>query len=334
MMVGSPGFMAPEQYTDAVLDRRVDVFAAGVLLYYILAGKLPFSGSNEAVMYKVMHELPEPLRPDADGRDFADFWPVVLTALAKQPAQRYGSARAMQEALAGLVRDEPIGRLLAVTCVLPARPDQLAMAGPASPPSQPRTGVPNGPQPTQPVTGSAPPWPTGWNEATLSGLEHDLARHVGPIAKVVVRKAARHFATLEAVRQDVANVITNLVERQHFLQETRALTALAARPAATDLARRSDHAPSRFADSRMPDSRLPDSRPTGTHLGHAAHLDTEALERIGTILTRTIGPIAKVLVRRCAARSSQRDEFVELVLAQLDPRIDREALRRQLLAAL
>jgi serine/threonine-protein kinase len=89
-------------------------------------------------------------------------------------------------------------------------------------------------------------------------------------------------------------------------------------------------------DSRLPDSRLPESRPTGTgtHLGHAVQLDTEALERIGAVLTRTIGPIAKVLVRRCAAKSSQRDEFVELVLAQLDPRIDREALRRQLLATL
>ncbi|MFM2057672.1 MAG: hypothetical protein RLY71_2057 [Pseudomonadota bacterium] len=331
MMVGSPGFMAPEQYTDAVLDRRVDVFAAGVLLYDLLAGKLPFSGSNEAVMYKVMNELPEPLQPDAEGRDFADFWPIVLTALAKQPAQRYGSARAMLDALAGLVRNEPIGPLLAITCVLPARTDQPAPAGP-TPPSRHQTGAPSGRPATQPATGSAPPWPTGWNEATLSGLEHDLARHVGPIAKMVVRKSARHFATLEGVRQDVANVITDPVERQHFLQQTRALTAMAARPGTTDSARRAESAPSRFADSRLPDSRLPN--PAGTHPGQATQLDTAALERIGAVLTRTLGPIAKVLVRRCAARSSQRDEFIELLLAQLDPRIDREALRRQLLTAL
>lgn len=367
MMVGSPGFMAPEQYTDDKPDRRVDVFSAGVLLYYLLTGKVPFSGSNEAVMYKVMHEMPAPLQPSDDGRDLADFWPVVLTALAKRPQQRYASARAMQQALAGLARDEPIGRLLAITRVQP-RPgaEPAASAAPASQAaaSQRTAGV---------MTPSGlTPWPTGWDEAALAGLERELARHVGPIARVVVRKAARQFNTLEAVRQEVAGLITDPVERHRFLQQSRAQTGVAPRPGATDLQRRpatnvqprSDIQPrSGYANSQLPsrfptewppppparNSRFlttsgnppsnvsgsaPSNTPTGFRPSRDTALDAAALERAGTALARTIGPIAKVLVRRCAARSNQRDEFIELVLAQLDPRLDIEALRLQLLKVL
>ncbi|MBK9238578.1 MAG: protein kinase [Rhodoferax sp.] len=43
--IGTPGYMAPEQYVGESFDHRVDIFAAGVLLYRMLAGQPPFSGS-------------------------------------------------------------------------------------------------------------------------------------------------------------------------------------------------------------------------------------------------------------------------------------------------
>lgn len=353
MMVGSPGFMAPEQYTDDKPDRRVDVFAAGVLLYYLLTGKVPFSGSNEAVMYKVMHEMPPPLQPSDDGRDLADFWPVVLMALAKRPQQRYASARAMQDALAGLARDAPISRLLTITRVLP-RPSAEQVAAPSGAQAAGSLGSGSSSAPASGLT----PWPTGWDEAALAGLVHDLARHVGPIARVMVHKAACQFTTLAALRQEVAGLIADPVARQGFLQPVRAMTGVAPRPA-TDLQRRpaslarsgsasqppsssNSQLPSRFPTAWPPppparSSRhqtAPDRPPSGSHPSRMVLLDTAALERASLALAATIGPIAKVLVRRCAARSCQREEFVELVLAQLDPRLDIEALRLQLMKVL
>jgi serine/threonine-protein kinase len=374
MMVGSPGFMAPEQYTDDKPDRRVDVFSAGVLLYYLLTGKVPFSGTNEAVMYKVMHEMPAPLQPSDDGRDLADFWPVVLTALAKRPQQRYASARAMQDALAGLARDEPISRLLAITRVQPrpgTEPSAFAPRPAQGPPARSQFAALLTPAPSSSTSmppSSVTPWPTGWDEATLAGLERDLARHVGPIARVVVRKAARQFSSLGEVRQEVAYLITDPVERHKFVQQSRAQTGVAPRPNATDLQRRpatnlqprSDIQPrSGYANSQLPShfptawppppparngryqttptntpGNTPSNTPTGFHSGRDVLLDAAALERAGTALAKTIGPIAKVLVRRSAAKSCQREEFIELVLAQLDPRLDIEALRLQLLKVL
>ena len=54
-VIGSPGYMAPEQYTGAAVDRRVDIFAAGVLLYKLLSGVTPFTGSDEAIMYQIVY---------------------------------------------------------------------------------------------------------------------------------------------------------------------------------------------------------------------------------------------------------------------------------------
>ncbi|MGS0755303.1 serine/threonine-protein kinase [Roseateles sp. GG27B] len=60
--IGTPGYMAPEQYIGEQFDHRVDVFAAGVLLYRLLTGKAPFAGTGESVMYHIMHTQPQPLR--------------------------------------------------------------------------------------------------------------------------------------------------------------------------------------------------------------------------------------------------------------------------------
>lgn len=312
MMVGSPGFMAPEQYLDGPIDRRADVFAAGVLLYQLLCGTLPFRGPAEAVMYKVLHEPPEPLPHGDDGRDLADFWPVVLTALAKRPEQRYQSAGAMQQALVHLARGKPIDRLLAITCILPA--PGRASGAPATTAPAPGTGTPAGLHATHAV-------PTGWNEATLAGLEHDLARHLGPIAKVVVRKSARHFATLEAVRQDVASAISDPSERQLFLHETETLSGssagvLSAPPSSASV--RSPTVASGFGDALAPPGAL----------------TNDELERIGALLTRVVGPIAKVLIRRCAAQTRVRHELIEQLLGQLGGKVDVHALRSEILKVL
>jgi len=61
LMIGTPSCMAPEQIRGGRIDGRTDVFAAGVLLYQMLSGATPFSGTDEAIMYKIVYEPHQPL---------------------------------------------------------------------------------------------------------------------------------------------------------------------------------------------------------------------------------------------------------------------------------
>src|SRR6266403_3411607 len=98
-VMGTPGFIAPEMYLCDAFDSRIDVFAAGVVLYQLLAGAPPFVGTAEKVMFKVCYETPLP--PSVAGRlpSLQPFDAVVMKSLARRPEDRFSSAAQFLEAL-------------------------------------------------------------------------------------------------------------------------------------------------------------------------------------------------------------------------------------------
>ena len=107
VMMGSPGYMAPEQYAAAQIDHRADLFAAGVVFYQLLSGAKPFVGTTEQVSYQTCHQ--EPLRPSlADpGKGWERYDAVIMKALAKRPEERYQSADAFRAAVLA-AHDRPV----------------------------------------------------------------------------------------------------------------------------------------------------------------------------------------------------------------------------------
>jgi serine/threonine-protein kinase len=101
-IMGTPGYIAPETYLSDTLDCRIDVFAAGAVLYQLLAGAPPFVGTAEKVMFKVCYEAPSP--PSVAGRmpSLQPFDAVVMQALARRPEDRFASAAQFREALLAL----------------------------------------------------------------------------------------------------------------------------------------------------------------------------------------------------------------------------------------
>jgi eukaryotic-like serine/threonine-protein kinase len=88
--VGSPAYMAPELVTGAAEASHLsDIYALGVVMYYMLAGKLPFSGANTmSVIYQIVNTDPEPpsvARPEIP----PEFDAIVMKAIRKDPAKRY-----------------------------------------------------------------------------------------------------------------------------------------------------------------------------------------------------------------------------------------------------
>ena len=102
--LGTPQYMAPEQATgDRVIDARADVYSAGALTYEMLAGEPPHTGATaQAVIAKLLTEEPRPL--SAARRSVpAHVEAAVHRALEKLPADRFGAARELADALMGKV---------------------------------------------------------------------------------------------------------------------------------------------------------------------------------------------------------------------------------------
>jgi serine/threonine-protein kinase len=198
-IIGSPAYMSPEQMRagDRSIDLRSDLWSLGVLAYEALTGKLPFDGKTVADLIVAISTLtPTPLssmRSDL-GEPF-DEW--LDRALAKEPAHRFSSARAMasafRDAMAANIRRSP--RMLILGAVIAAAIGSItafivfkgsqASAPPPPPPSsvQPlETPSPIAPSPNPEVQ------PVGPVTATLSS---------GPAPVVAPPPSARATATAQ-----------------------------------------------------------------------------------------------------------------------------------------
>ncbi len=99
LMVGTPAYMAPEQVRGEEVDGRTDLYAAGVVFYRMLTGKLPFKADTAVAM--IQSQLSDPPTPARQVRaDLPEWLDVVLArVLAKRPGERYQTAEAFRRAL-------------------------------------------------------------------------------------------------------------------------------------------------------------------------------------------------------------------------------------------
>ncbi len=101
-VLGTPDYMAPEQWKGSRVDPRTDLYAVGVLLYEMLCGRAPFGGRELPGIYGG-HLFEEPPAFDHTMEPMAlALEPVVMKALAKEPEQRFESALAMAQAIAAV----------------------------------------------------------------------------------------------------------------------------------------------------------------------------------------------------------------------------------------
>ena len=102
-LTGTVFYISPEQALGKPLDGRTDLYALGVMLYEFSSGSLPFQGDDPlAVIAQHIHE--EPIRPSQRQPDIsAIFEEIILKLMAKDPDDRFSSARETRSALENLL---------------------------------------------------------------------------------------------------------------------------------------------------------------------------------------------------------------------------------------
>ena len=98
-LLGSPAYMAPEHVEGRPLDFRTDVFAAGIVLYQLTVGKLPFEGKNPHEVLKRIAECKFVDPRQANPRIGNRLGRIILKAMAAEPADRYAAIGEMVLAL-------------------------------------------------------------------------------------------------------------------------------------------------------------------------------------------------------------------------------------------
>jgi serine/threonine protein kinase len=331
-IIGTPSYMSPEQFIGESVDSRTDLFSAGIVLYQLLTGTHPFVGSPAVVMRKILNETPKPpsdlvssLSPEIDA--------IVLKALARHPDERFASASQWQRVLRAVSQSLDTANDDDRTVVT----DRALLVAQSQRNTNPHADA-------RDEKGSfaygqlSPPFAAApartWPPELIERIELQLARHIGPLASLLVRRAAAQAGDLRELAEQLLPRLQNESARREF-ERTFALLAsdspelsIAAVPVPADVAGASIGAPS-GASNKAATSATPARRSAAQT---SEQVDQPTIDAAARQLAVYLGPIAKVIASREAKRAADAGEFYRLLEACITDADQRERFQRDLAA--
>ena len=336
-MIGTPSHMAPEQFMGEPPDRRLDIYAAGVVLYQLLTNRLPFTGSPTTLMFNVINSPALPPSSVEGSVSPSYFDAIVARAMAKSAAHRYQTAEEFATALA-LYAPTAIGASATPpTPGFAAADNDTTVAwvndnDTAAPLSALALNLPTPP----PEQGTI----TGFDAALLKSMESTLTRQLGPVARLLVRRAATAALDEDDLRQRLAGHLGSEEERAVFLANARKSAPVEGMPSQADTRTIPLGAmPAVASFEAYPDTvetvlatQISQATRGATSITPADDLNAAYLEQARECVARRVGPIAKIMVRKAASQSTGRALFIDALCAQCEDMDDRDQLARELRA--
>jgi serine/threonine-protein kinase len=271
--LGTPNYMAPEQFLGRPVDARTDLFAAGIVLYQLLTGTKPFLAADlPNLMRKLLNESAPTislLRPD-----LWRFDEVVQRAMARNPTDRYQTAdifiaainRAMEHS--GEASEAPLLDLTKLSHAKPADSDSGSSRDLSRTMAERLT------------------------PRTMDSVEQALARAIGPIARIVVRKAAKEATDADKMLSAMCAQIPIEKEAVRF------------RSAAEAFLRKDEGVAAIQLD---------------------AVISEQEIRQATELLLPLIGPVAKIFAERHAATAVGREDYYEHLAEAIPSAAEREA---------
>jgi serine/threonine-protein kinase len=286
-VVGTPTHMSPEQLMGLPADGRADLWSSGVILYELLTGVSPFLAETPAtVMHNVLQR--DPARPTTLNPALpAGFDGVISRALAKKADERFQTAREFQVALVQALQGK-------------------AVSGTASAMRADRTL--SGAEAARQATRAAKRAPAlSLTPEALAEIEKSLSRHVGPLAKVLIKQSQGEATSLEDFFRALADNIPDADEQVAFMKKIAKVKSDAGASA------------TQAAAAGSPKAQATRSAFT-----------PETLAAAEKSLASYVGPLARVLIKEAAGQSGNLKELY----TQLAAHIDSDEERRAFLASL
>jgi serine/threonine protein kinase len=280
--MGTPHYISPEQILgDKVVDCRTDIYSLGASLYFLATGCVPFVGSSGAhIMSRHLNDpLPDPrsLVPNLS----PVFCRTVHKAMAKEPAQRHQDTR------------ELMADLEAVRAMAPVEPDHINVE-----PSDLTVAI------IQTPSGAAfcPTFETPFELDDLHHLEEELAKAIGPMARVLVGRESRLAMARPVLVESLASHISDRRERRRFLKAVG----------------RGDTGSGSLSNTGFRSGAGSFARP-------ASVLEPEIVEAVTRHLADQMGPVARVLVNRETQAGGGFGAVVERLATHLNEESERQA---------
>jgi eukaryotic-like serine/threonine-protein kinase len=199
-LLGSVHYISPEQIRGETLDARSDLYSLGTTLYELVTGRLPVQGDSfpEIISGHLEAKYPAPsVVNTAIPKKLSD---VVMRAMARERSQRFQSAAEFASALEhAMVDSTPGWRVTMRTESVAPHSHTTHLLAPTLMPKQAKN----------------------YDAAVLEDISAQLANYIGPIAKVIVRRASSSSNNLRELCDKVAKEIDSEHSRSRFLQSVR-----------------------------------------------------------------------------------------------------------------